>query len=104
MNLAQAVPIAGCRRSSSTKRSSPRPARTSCGIDVTLSRTGEPKANSKNNLTARRRRMLLAAAKKLDAARTQASHVDRDYHAVEISRREAEVKRENPRRAHAGRA
>ncbi|MCI0630293.1 MAG: chromosome segregation protein SMC [Phycisphaerales bacterium] len=35
------------------------------------------------------------AADRLAAARAQASHIDRDYHAVELSRREAEVKREN---------
>ncbi len=39
--------------------------------------------------------VLLAAAERLDAARAQASHVERDYHAVELSRRECEVKREN---------
>jgi chromosome segregation protein len=38
---------------------------------------------------------LLEASQRLDAARAQASHIDRDYHAVELSRREAEVKREN---------
>ena len=34
------------------------------------------------------------ASQKLEAARSQASHIDRDYHAVELSRRELEVKRE----------
>jgi chromosome segregation protein len=38
---------------------------------------------------------LVEAATRLDAARAQASHIDRDYHAVELSRREIEVKREN---------
>lgn len=37
---------------------------------------------------------LVGAAERLDLARTQGSHIDRDYHAVELSRREAEVKRE----------
>jgi chromosome segregation ATPase len=36
-----------------------------------------------------------AAASRLNDARTRASQLDRDYHAVEISRREVEVKREN---------
>ena len=39
--------------------------------------------------------VLLKAAERLEAAREQAKHIDRDYHAVELSRREAEVKREN---------
>ena len=38
---------------------------------------------------------LLQASQKLEAARAQAGHIDRDYHAVELSRREAEVKRES---------
>ena len=38
--------------------------------------------------------ILLQASKKLEAARAQANHIDRDYHAVELSRRELEVKRE----------
>ncbi len=37
---------------------------------------------------------LLQASQQLEAARSQASHIDRDYHAVELSRRELEVKRE----------
>ena len=36
-----------------------------------------------------------AACEQLDAVRQRAAHLDRDYHAVEISRREVEVKREN---------
>ena len=39
--------------------------------------------------------VLLIAAQKLDAARAHGAHIDRDYHAVELSRRELEVKREN---------
>ncbi|UCD75583.1 MAG: chromosome segregation protein SMC [Phycisphaerales bacterium] len=35
------------------------------------------------------------AAERLAAGRAKAAHIDRDYHAVEISRREVEVKRES---------
>jgi chromosome segregation protein len=34
-------------------------------------------------------------AERLNAARAKASHIERDYHAIEISRREVEVKRES---------
>ena len=64
------------------------------GIDLTIEQIGVSESALEGQLAAAAE-TLLAAAEKLDAARLHASHIDRDYHAVEISRRECEVKREN---------
>ncbi len=63
-------------------------------IDVSLEQNEAQEAELEKRLS-ECSETLLVAAEKLDAARGHAAHVDRDYHAVEISRREAEVKREN---------
>lgn len=62
-------------------------------IETTLKTMVESESELRQRLN-ESRESLLQAAQKLEAARAQASHIDRDYHAVELSRREAEVKRE----------
>ena len=63
-----------------------------------IDETVEVLAGESSELTERLERaeaMLEDAAARLNQARQQAGHIDRDYHAVEISRRETEVKRES---------